>query len=311
VPAVNWIEAKVLFTAENDDLTVELISDIFYRLGAKGVVVDDPHLQPVEGWGADALPLPTQPAVSGYLPDDARLEQQRLFFEDALAGLAGRHPFQYRIDYRRIAEEQWAESWKSFFHPLHLTAHLVVKPTWRVYAPQPGEHLIEIDPGMAFGTGTHPTTALCARLLERYLQAGDSLLDVGTGSGILLIAAARLGAGRMAGVDLDPLAVQIADRNLRLNAIPADQYELTCGHLVDTVNRSYDLVAANILADVIVRLLADIDRVLKPGGLFICSGVIADSRRAVADKIAASGLDPVETLEQDQWVAMAGRRRLR
>jgi ribosomal protein L11 methyltransferase len=304
---LHWIETKVVFSADDEPLTVELVSDVFYGLGAKGVVVDDPHMQPEEGWGADALPLPAQPAVTGYIAADARLEQHRLALESALAGLAARHPFQYSIHYRRIDEEDWAESWKEFFLPVRISEGLVVKPTWREYAPRAGEQIIEIDPGMAFGTGTHPTTAMCVRLLEKYIRPGIRVLDVGTGSGILLIAAARLGAGPLAGVDLDPIAVDVAARNLGLNHIQPEQYRLNCGHLVDAVTGSYDLVTANILADVIVTLLDDIRRVLEPGGIFIGSGIIQACRRQVAEKMAACGFSLLDALEQDGWVALTGR----
>ncbi len=304
---MHWIEAKVAFAAENEDLAIELIPDIFYELGARGVVVDDPNLQPAEGWGSDALPLPAQPAVAGYFPADGRLEDRRLSLESALVALAARHSIQYRIDYRRIDEQDWAQSWKTFFHPVHITGRLVVKPTWRDYSPRPGEQVIEIDPGMAFGTGTHPTTALCVRLLEKYVRSGARVLDVGTGSGILLIAASRLGAGRMSGVDLDPVAVQIADQNLRLNHIAPEHYALGQSHLVKSVTGTYDLVTANILADVVIDLLDDIHRVLKPGGIFICSGIIQSCRGQVEDKMAGCGLELLDALEQGEWVALAGR----
>ncbi|MFZ1984592.1 MAG: 50S ribosomal protein L11 methyltransferase [Desulfatitalea sp.] len=304
---MQWIAAKVTFAGDDEDLIVEWIADIFQDLGTSGVVVDDPHLEPAEGWGSDAVARPLQPAVTGYLPADDRLEARRAELEQALADLARGHRLQYTVTYQGLDEQDWAESWKAFFYPEAITARLVVKPTWQEYAPEPGQQVIEIDPGMAFGTGTHPTTAMCVQLLENHLRPGQAVLDVGTGSGILLIAAAKLGAGRLSGVDLDPLAVAIARDNLRLNGIAPERSELRCGYLVDVVESRFDLVVANILADVIIDLLDRIVSVLRPGGLFICSGIIESCRETVARKMTACGFRIDETLTRGEWVALAGR----
>lgn len=304
---MHWVEAKVLFRSGDEHLAVELIADIFDTLGTKGVVVDDPHLDTNQDWGPDAIPPPAEPAVTGYLPADGRLEQRRLELEKAMAALASELAIDYRIRYRRLDEQDWAESWKAFFWPAQITPRLVVKPSWRDYTPKPGQQVIEIDPGMAFGTGTHPTTTLCLRLLEKYLHPGQTVLDVGTGSGILLIAAARLGAGALTGVDLDPLAVTIARENLLRNHIAGQDFALHCGRLVQSVRGTYDLVVANILADVIIDLLDDLPRVLVPGGCFICSGVIQAQRREVLRKMTRCGLQITDEGAEGDWVALAGR----
>jgi len=183
----------------------------------------------------------------------------------------------------------------------------VVKPTWREYAAEPGQLIIEIDPGMAFGTGTHPTTALCVQLLEKHLQAGRTVLDVGTGSGILLIAAAKLGAGHLTGTDLDPMAVEVARKNLLQNRISPSAFELICGHLAEDIHRSFDVVVANILADVIIDLMEQGVPMTRPGGLFICSGIIEAYHARVAAKMAACGFDIVDVLKEGDWVALVGR----
>jgi ribosomal protein L11 methyltransferase len=305
---VQWLEIKIVFESSHIELTVDLLAELFCSRGLKGVVVDDPFPDPVADWGADCVPPPERPAVAGYLPVDHRLEESRLQLEGDVQTLARRHPFRYTIEYRRIDEDDWAESWKAFFHPQKISATMVVKPTWREYTAMPNEKVIEIDPGMAFGTGTHPTTALCVQLLEKYLHAGRSVLDVGTGSGILLIVAAKLGAGRLTGVDADPVAVEVARKNLAQNRIGSQGVELHCGHLVNAVSRSHDLVVANILADVILELLDDVPGVLNPDGIFICSGIILSRRQHVADKMAGVGLTCLEVLEQDEWVALVGHR---
>ncbi len=305
---MQWIEAKVTLISIHAPVVIDLISDVFYDLKVKGVVVDDPSLEPMESWAPDAVARPTQPAVTGYLPADTGWEGCRHQLEAALLRLARDHTFDYTISYKPIDEEDWAESWKAFFHPQKITRHLVIKPTWRDYAPAPGEQIIELDPGMAFGTGTHPTTILCVQLLEKYVKPGDTILDVGTGSGVLLIAAARLGAVNLAGLDLDPVAVDVARRNLDQNRIDPSMVDLTVGDLVHDVTGIYDVVVANILAEVIIELLDDVVRVVRPGGIFIGSGIIESRKAIVADKMVSCGLKTIDVKIEKEWVAMVGRR---
>jgi ribosomal protein L11 methyltransferase len=304
---MRWNEIKITFQGRNPDMAVELISDLFYDLGVKGVVVDDPQLEPEHGWAPDALPLPEQPAVTGYLPDSGESATQRRQLEHALAELAEGQQLDYSIAYRTVDEKDWAESWKTFFWPQEITRRIVVKPTWRDYAPRPDQLVIEIDPGMAFGTGTHPTTALCMAMLETYITPGVSVLDVGTGSGILLIEAAKLGASHLAGIDLDPDAIDIAQQNLERNAVPEHQYTLQSGHLLSMVDAAYDIVVANILAEIILELLDQVGRVLKPDGIFICSGIIEAFQSGVLDKMTACGFSILDLQKQGDWVAIAGR----
>ncbi len=305
---MKWIEAKITFESQNEALAVDLIADAFYEINAKGVVVDDPSLEPEEGWGPDAVPSPTQPAVTGYLPADDQMEARRQILEHALSRLARDNGLTHTIAYQSIDEEDWAESWKAFFWPQEISPRIAVKPTWREYDPKPGQQVIEIDPGMAFGTGTHPTTSLCIELLEQFARPKHAVLDVGTGSGILLIAAAKLGAGRLTGIDLDPMAVEVAGRNLAQNHIDPQIVELYCGDLARAVSGTYDLVVANILAETILLLLDDVGRTLKPDGIFICSGIIEAYQSAVAEKMIAGGFDILEIKREGDWVAFAGRR---
>ena len=304
---MRWNEIKITFQGRNPGMAVELISSIFYDLGVNGVVVDDPQLEPEEGWAPDALPLPEQPAVTGYLPDSGESAAQRRQLEQALVQLADSQQLDYSIAYRTVDEEDWAESWKAFFWPQEITRRIVVKPTWRDYTPRPGQLVIDIDPGMAFGTGTHPTTALCMAMLETYITPGVSVLDVGTGSGILLIEAAKLGAAHLAGIDLDPDAIHIARQNLVRNAVPKQRYTLQSGHLLSMVDATYNIVVANILAEVILELLDQVSRVLKPGGIFICSGIIEAFQSGILKKMAACGFSILDVQKQGDWVAIAGR----
>ena len=201
----------------------------------------------------------------------------------------------------------WAHAWKAYFWPRKITRHLVVKPTWRKYTPESDEIVIELDPGMAFGTGTHPTTVLCAAMIEKYLKKGDRFLDVGTGSGILMIAAAGLGAARVCGIDKDETAVQIASANLKINSIQSHRFELNTANLIDETSETYDMVAANILTDVILELIGDIKPVLSPGGIFISSGIIEKKKGQVTGALRNIGFEIVETAVKEGWVAIASR----
>ncbi|BBO89954.1 50S ribosomal protein L11 methyltransferase [Desulfosarcina ovata] len=303
---MKWIAAKVTFDSPDRELATDLVADIFYSLDLKGVVVDDPEMDPDQDWGDDAIRPPERPGVTGYFADTDKAAERCKALEAALERLdenTVRHP---QVTYSRIDEEDWAEAWKEYFWPEKITDRLVVKPTWRDYPARPEELILEIDPGMAFGTGTHATTALSIGLIETHLKAGDRFLDVGAGSGILMIAAAKLGAGEVCGVDNDAVAVSVAEKNLRVNRI--DRFQLFAGNLVDKVRQVFDVVAANILAEVILVLLPQVKTVLKDGAIFICSGIITAKKGIVMDGLSASGLTVIEVLEKDGWVAIASRK---
>ncbi len=304
---MNYIEASVTFDHPEPQLAGDLIAGIFFDFDLQGVVVEDPRLEPEEEWAEDAVAQPTAHAVIGYLPKDERLDGRRLGLEEELARLGNHIGLVYRISYRQVDEQDWAESWKAFFWPQKIGARIVVKPSWRDYSAEACDLVLEIDPGMAFGTGTHPTTALCVQLIERHLEHGDSFLDIGTGSGILMLAAAKLGAGRICGGDRDEMAVRIAAENMRRNGIDRRRICLVQGSLAMPFRGRFDVVAANILTHVIVELLGDVPRLLTPGGVFICSGIIDQNKDLVVAKMSEVGLDLAEIRQKEGWVAMAGR----
>jgi ribosomal protein L11 methyltransferase len=304
---MRWIETKVVFDFDNTEWAAELISEAFYGFGLQGVVVESTDLDPPEGWGDGAQKIPEQDAVIGYFPKNDLAEDRLNQLAEKLFVLETEMGIRSRIICREIDEEDWAESWKAYFWPEKISEKIVIKPTWREYSPKDGEMILEIDPGMAFGTGAHPTTAMCIRMIEKYLIAGNSFLDVGTGSGILMIAAAKLGAGRLAGVDNDEVAVEIAEKNLLLNGIDPRTFALNIGNLADTIVEQYDMIAANILSDVIVMLLDDIPKVLKKGGIFIGSGIIEENKDMVMEKMRQVGFDIIEVEIMEKWACIVGR----
>jgi len=301
---MKWIETKIIFSSDNKIQAVELISQIFHDLGLTGVVIEDPDDEPLEGWGDDAVLQPEYDAVIGFWADNEFSEEKRLILENALRQLQQTTRISTRIVCRMVDDEDWAESWKEYFWPEKISDRITVKPTWREYSARPGEIVLEIDPGMAFGTGTHPTTSLCIRMIETFLQSGQSFLDIGTGSGILMIAAAKLEAGSLFGVDVDEVAVDVARCNLHLNCIDPDIFQVVTGNLLDVVTKKFDLVTANILTEVIVLLLDDIKKVMKNKGIFICSGIIEKNRDQVLKKLDEVGFDIRRIETQESWVAI-------
>ena len=304
---MKWIETKIIFDHQDKELAVDLISDIFYDFGLQGVVVEDPRVVPQEGWTEDAIGRPDHYTVIGYLPADSRVERRCGILEEKLAGFKEKIGLIYRINYKELDEEDWAHSWKAYFHPQKIGRNLVVKPTWQDYQTKPGEAVIELDPGMAFGTGTHPTTAMCAAMIERYYKKGNSLLDVGTGSGILLIAAAKLGAVKIYGIDNDPTALKVAAGNLKLNHLEALEIGLICTDLFTGVREKFDIIVANILSHIILDLLKGIRRVLTSGGIFLCSGIVDTNEKQVVDAMEDIGFTILEINSKDEWVAIAGQ----
>ena len=184
-----------------------------------------------------------------------------------------------------------------------------MKPSRLKYFKEKNEISFEIDPGIAFGTGTHPTTSLCMDMIERYLNRGDRVLDVGTGSGILMIAAVKMGAGMVHGIDKSSAAVEITRKNLILNQIGKKRYRVRTGTLLNGIEEQFDLIVANILMEIIVLLLDDVQKNLKRAGTFICSGMLEGNTHRVLNKMKHQGFEILETRTKERWVSIAGRRK--
>jgi len=303
---VKWIEVKVIFDCTSKELATDLISNIFYDLGLKGVVVEDPDIKPVEEWGNTDAIRPADITVTGYIPENKQSRKHLRFIREKLIGLEKECGIFSKSICRKIDEQDWAESWKEFFHPLKITKKIVIKPSWQDYDANFDDVVIEIDPGMAFGTGTHPTTVLCISMIEKYIKKGDKFLDIGTGSGILMLAAAKLGAQKVCGIDTDEVAIDIAEKNLLLNGIENKNFKVMTGNLTDKINERFDFVAANILTETIMVLLDNVKSVLKKKSVFICSGIIEKNKDKVVEKMVASGFEIADILKKEEWVSIAG-----
>lgn len=212
----------------------------------------------------------------------------------------------HTISLENVRELDWATAWKQYYHPTKVGRRLVVRPTWEAYAPAEDEVVIDLDPGMAFGTGTHETTRLCMQLLEDCVDGNTTMLDVGTGSGILAIAALKLGAATVTACDIDSTAVRVAAENAALNGVEG-KIHILCGDLAQQVQGRFDVVCANIVADIIIRLAPDVPRFLKPDGVFLASGIIDEREQDVRDALAGIGLAVTDARRQGGWVALACR----
>ncbi|MGA8179726.1 MAG: 50S ribosomal protein L11 methyltransferase [Desulfobacterales bacterium] len=304
---MKWVEVKVVFNFNDRPLAVDLISDLFYDLDLKGVVIEDSEVEGVEDWGSHPV-ICENDAVIGYFPRDDALRKKRKSIEQGLARLEKEIGITYRIFFADVEEVDWAESWKAYFSPEKITDQIVVKPTWRDYSQNDKEIVLEIDPGMAFGTGIHPTTRMCIALIEKYLKKNDLFLDVGTGSGILMVAAAKLGAGHIVGIDNDGVAADIARKNLLHNQIPESVFKIITGDLVHGITQRFDLAAANLTSKTISFLLEKIQKVLVQNGIFICSGILTADKNEMLAELEYAGLQIMEIVTDEEWISMACRR---
>ena len=294
----DWLEISVRVDGE----AAEAVSELFNRYGCGGAVLEH---RLADGLGAhdniDEL------VVKTYIPaGDVALKTK---IAEALWHLGQLVPIPAPV-YAVLGEDDWAEAWKAHYSVLHIGRHTVIVPQWQAYDPRDGEVVIILDPGMAFGTGTHPTTRLCLTALENAIAHGMRVLDLGSGSGVLSISAAKQGAASVFAVDVDEVAVTSARENVARNGV-ADLVCVASGSL-DVAEGTYDLILVNILARVILALLDDgLAGALVPGGTVVASAIIDDQEAAVRAAFEAHGIQIVDRLVEQDWIALVGRRMVR
>ena len=254
-------------------------------------------------------------SVTLYVADNPQGMEELAGAREILARLKSEDPDgkygRLEMEIKNVNEEDWSNAWKKYYHPIRVGERLVVCPSWEEYERQPEDVVLTLNPGMAFGTGTHDTTRLCMELLEKYITPEVHVLDVGCGSGILSIAALRLGAEHAVAVDIDPKAVDVAYENAALNGVGRDRYTVRAGDILtdrkleaELGGEKYPLVLANIVADVIIPLSAWVPQVLSRDGVFLCSGIIAPRAQEVADALARNGLKVTKKREKNGWAAL-------
>lgn len=246
--------------------------------------------------------LERNPVITIYLQDDiennADLEKIKKVAEKFE---------KVKIEESHVDDQDWLYKWQEYFKPTKISDKIVVKPTWESYEAKPDELLIEIDPGMAFGTGTHETTSMCVKALEKYVKESDSVLDVGCGSGILSIVAARLGAKATLGIEIDQEAVEIAKGNIELNKL-SSSVMVQQGDLTRGIDFTADIVVANLMADLVMALTPDVNKHLKLGGIYVSSGILNEKEKIVSEAIEKSGFKIIEVMHDGDWCAIIARR---
>jgi len=302
---MNWLEVSVEASHEASEAAYAVMS----QYAAGGVAIEEPVSQPSDGDGA-AIDFSRPVTLRAYLAMDGAEDGLARSIEEGLWHLS-------RIDIagvgevsvRELAEEDWANAWKDHYHVRHIGRRLVIKPSWRDYAPAAGEVVLELDPGMAFGTGLHPTTRLCLVAVEDLVKPGMRVLDVGAGSGILSIAAARLGALDVSAVEIDPVAAGVCQENVNRNHV-ADVVDVRAGTLESEPmpDERVDLILANITIATLLQLHPLFNAYLRPGGHAVVSGVLAERADELRQALDAAGWEHERTDQEQDWVAIYVRR---
>jgi ribosomal protein L11 methyltransferase len=302
---MNWIVLSVKTTAAGADT----VSALLMSCGAKGTQIVDradiPDADRMTGFGelidADlAQQMPTDVLVKAWYasPEEARQAITRLA---ALKHEAFLEAGELSVSEAEAKDEDWAENWKQYYKPMRVGKRLVVKPSWEVYKEQAGDLVIHMDPGMAFGTGTHETTRLCLEMIEQHYKGGPAL-DIGTGSGILAVALARIGSGPVLAVDIDPVAVKSAGENVKLNVL-TERVQVKQGDLALDIAGRFSFISANILADVVISLAEPVKTLLTKNGLFLASGIIRDREEDVREAYLQAGYYLHDSRVMGEWVA--------
>ncbi len=300
-------EVKVIFDADNVEIVKNEIINLFYEFGVSGVKIDEPMERNTLDFYKDERDfIINDLAITAYFPKNAYSKRrEEMIINRFEEFFSEREDVIFNISFYDLADEDYVDNWKKYVFTTRISERFVVKPSWREYEAEEGDLVIELDPGRAFGTGTHPTTYLCIKLMEKYIKENQSVIDVGTGSGILMVAADKLGAQEIWGVDIDPDAVEVAKENLALNKVSEEKTKVLVGNLLNVVeDKKFEVVVVNILADVILLLLKDISKVIAENGILILSGIINDKKNLILEACKKEKLEIVEIIEDKEWVAM-------
>jgi ribosomal protein L11 methyltransferase len=306
---MQWHEVMIKTTEEGYDAICEMLTVI----GAGGVSIDDPNEIRREISKADSLDyaddefinsLGEDVIIKAYFPGENNIVElidlikvKINFIKNFLDTGEG------YMGYTDVDDEDWATSWKKYYKPIHITEKIVIKPSWEAYEAISGEIVIEMDPGMAFGTGTHETTKMCAQLIENLVKKGDTVIDVGCGTGILSIIAAKLGAGKITAIDIDGIAVRVTKENCELNNV-SETVIPVMGILKDVTPKKADIIVANIIANVIIDISDLIPYYLKADGFFATSGIIKERKQEVIEAYLKNGFTCENIIELGEWVAI-------
>lgn len=322
---MEWIEVFVA----TSQMGLEPVEGVLYQCGLNGLMIHDEAdfaeflENPNREWDyvADELVEEKQEQTTGitfFLRDNLYGREQLSQIKSALQSVKETEKEldlgSLEVTMKNVAEEDWANNWKKYFKPFLVGDKIMIKPSWEELPAQTDKIILKIDPGHIFGTGTHETTQLCMELIEKYVKKDDMVLDIGCGSGILSIASLLLDAKEADAVDIDPNAIQIAYENSDRNDIDRSRYHVKAGNILEDKElqasysgKKYDLVAANIVADVIIALTKQVPDYIKDGGIFLCSGIITERKEDVLEALKAANFAVLDIKEKTSWVAIATR----
>lgn len=308
----DWFEVTVLTSSE----ATEAVAGFLYNCDVEGVSIEDvadvefkkKNLGFADFINESVLTIEEGAMVKGYFKDSENFMNTLNYIKESVDKLGefGFDKGEGIVTYHKVNEDDWANNWKQYYKPTKVGEHIVVKPTWEDYEEKPGEVVVELDPGMAFGTGTHETTRMCIKALEKKVEKDTTVFDIGTGSGILSIAAAKLGAKHVVGVDLDPVPVESAKKNLEFNKV--NNIQILYGDLMEVVEGKANIVVANILADIIMFLSEGVRAFIEDEGYFIASGILNTQRDKVTDKLKALDFKIEEVMEDGEWICIIAKK---
>ncbi|MBB1534151.1 50S ribosomal protein L11 methyltransferase [Leptotrichia sp.] len=301
---MNWIKVKIDYFSNTLEETKSKLINMFEEIGIKQIEVIDYFSDNSLDYNINFKKQSEIWSIIGYIVNNRFSKLKLNIISDKLKEFSlDDEEFMYEIYTSECSDDDWKDEWKKYFHTVNITDNIIIKPSWDDYEASEGETVIEIDPGMAFGTGTHETTALCVEFLEKYVPGKKKLLDIGCGSGILMLIGKRLGAEKVVGIDIDSNVKDVVIENFEKNNIK-DNYEIIIGDLVEDINEKYDLVVSNILVDVLTELLENIEKTLEKGATIIFSGIIKDKEEEFLRKTKEHNLVEIDRNEKNNWVSL-------
>lgn len=301
---MKWIKVRVDYFSDNLEETKAKLVNMFNEIGINQVEVIDYFSENELDYNANFSSKNDVWSIIGYIVDNRFANTKlNIIFNNLKEFTENENEFMYEIFTAKCNDQDWQDEWKKYFHTVNITDNIVIKPSWDEYEPSDNEIVVEIDPGLAFGTGTHETTSLCVEFLEKYAKNKKKLLDIGCGSGILMLIGKKLGVEKVVGIDIDEKVNDVVLENFSKNGIN-DNFQVIIGNLVDNVNEKYDLVVSNILVDVLEKLLEDIEKALEKGAIVIFSGILNEKEEAFLKKAKNYNLKQIDRKDKNNWVSL-------
>lgn len=301
---MKWIKVKVDYFSDNSAISKGKIINIFEEIGIKETEAIDYFSDNSLDYNRNFKNENKIWSIAGYIIDNRFSGSKLKIINENLEKYADENEdFGYEIYTSRCSDDDWKDEWKKYFHTVKITDNIIIKPSWDSYEATGNEKIIEIDPGMAFGTGTHETTSLCVEFLEKYSNGRKKLLDIGCGSGILMLIGKKIGIGNVTGIDIDDKVEEVVKENFRKNDI-FENFEIVIGNLVDNINDRYDIVVSNILVDVLIELLENIEKVLEKNAIVIFSGILKEKEEEFVEKTGLYKLKNIDRNEKNNWVSL-------